>query len=464
MFLSDTRAILHRIAIENEDGKNYTYGELEDLSLEYGTKIPTRSLVLILSDYSIETVAFYYCQMTNHVVPILIDKNLDEELLSRIIMNYEPGFIWCSQNNSNKVQKFIVKKIFQRGEYIVFQTPFLGVKMHPDLALLLTTSGSTGSLKMVRLSYDNLREEGRGLGEILDIREDDKGISTMPMFFSYGLSTLHIHWMVGACMYVTEASMLNVDFWKLFKKAKITNFAGVPYTYDILKQIDFLDQQYDSIRFMTQGGGKLSDERQKEFGSGLREKNIKLYILYGQTESMGGITALSHEKILDKLGSVGTAIPGMDIDVIGSDEMGIGEIVCKGKCVCMGYSSDKFDLMRGNDNAGYLNTGDEGIIDDEGDIFIKGRKSRFVKVLGVRISLDELESILSLYLGVARIACRGVDNDIRIYHLKDCKEQEILKFCNKKLSIPKKMIKCKLIDEFPYTATGKIKYTDLFSK
>lgn len=461
MFLRDTAAISSRIAIVNEEEDRYTYGELDELSSEYGAKIPTRSLVLILSDHSIETVAFYYCQMVNHVVPILIDRNLNEELLSRIIKSYEPQFIWCEWKDRDKLRGFISKKIFQRGDYAVLQTAYSNIKIHSELALLLTTSGSTGSLKMVRLSYDNLREESKGLGEALCIKEDDKGITSMPMHFSYGLSLMHTHWMVGACMCVSELSMLNIDFWKIIRKEKITNLSGVPYTYDILKQIGFLDHTYESMRFMTQGGGRLSDEQQREFGEKLQEKGVELYLLYGQTETMGAITALAHEKILKKIGSVGKAISGIDISVTNPDEQGVGELVCKGKCISMGYCLGKFDLMRGNDNAGNLNTGDEGVVDNEGDLFIKGRKSRFVKILGIRINLDELESILASYLGVARLACIGSDNDICIYHLGDCKEKEILEFCTRKISIPRSMVRCKLIEQFPYTGSGKIKYVDL---
>ena len=129
MFLRDTAAISSRIAIVNEEEDRYTYGELDELSSEYGAKIPTRSLVLILSDHSIETVAFYYCQMVNHVVPILIDRNLNEELLSRIIKSYEPQFIWCEWKDRDKLRGFISKKIFQRGDYAVLQTAYSNIKI-----------------------------------------------------------------------------------------------------------------------------------------------------------------------------------------------------------------------------------------------------------------------------------------------------------------------------------------------
>lgn len=461
MFLRDISRISNRIAIADAEGIQFTYGELDDLSLEYKKWIIPRSLIIILCDYSIDTVAFYYCQMNNHVVPILVDRKLEEGLLTNIIENYKPEFIWCSQEDKNKLQGISMQKIFQKGEHVLMRLPYEKVEIHPDLALLLTTSGSTGSLKMVRISYEHLRIESREFGNALGFKIDDCGISTMPMYFCYGLSILHMHWMVGAKIYVTEYSMLNMKFWELFKKAKITNFAGVPYTYDILKQIGFLEQHYEHMRFMLYGGGRFPDEQQREFGKKLQEKNIKLYVGYGQTESMSGITALSYKKILEKIGSVGETISGMDVSVFKPDDKGMGELVFKGKCVCMGYAIDRADLIRGDDNAGCLYTGDIGYVDADGDIFIKGRKSRFVKILGVRISLDELETALSSQLGISKLVCMGIDNEITVYHLADCEEKAILDFCSKKISIPKRMVKCRLVKEFPYTGSGKIKYADL---
>lgn len=461
MFLRDTSEISNRIALADAEGTQLTYGELEHLSMKYRRLLPARSLIMILCDYSIETVAFYYTQMTNHVVPILVDKNLDKELILNIIKIYEPQFIWCSQQEINKLQEVFLKKIIQEKNYMVAQTFFCNYNLHPDLALLLTTSGSTGSLKMVRLSYENIRNESLNFGSSLGIKEDDRGISTLPMYFCYGLSILHMHWIVGACMYVTEYSMLNTKFWEFMKVARITNFAGVPYTYEILARVGFLEKNFEAMRFMSQAGAKLSDHQQREFGMKLGKKGIKLYLCYGQTELTSAVTVLSHEKILKKLGSVGEAIAGMSISVHNPNDKGEGELICRGKCVSMGYALSKSDLIQGNSNLEYLYTGDVGYIDDEGDIFIKGRKSRFVKILGIRVSLDELEAMLSAYLNVERIVCTGNDNKIDIYYRENYVEAEILKFCSRKLLIPKNMIECHLLKDFPYTGNGKIKYAEL---
>lgn len=461
MFLRDTSDILNRTAIIDAFGNQFTYGELETLSLEYKKFIPERSLVMILCDYSVETVAFYYCQMTNHVVPILVDKNLDNELLLRLIKTYEPQFIWCWHGIMSILPEQLPDIVIQREAHVLIHMSFERCNINPKLALLLTTSGSTGSSKLVRLSYKNLRSNSEAFAASIGLHKNDRGITTMPMHYCFGLSVLHMHWIYGACIYITEYSMINIKFWNFFEDSNITNFFGVPYTFDMLKQIDFLEKEYNSLRFLLLGGGKLSNELQIEFGKKLREKNIKFYIGYGQTEATTCISTLSYKKVEEKLGSIGRPLSGINISVENPNEKDEGELVCTSQSVSLGYAVDKRDLARGDDNAGCLYTGDIVYVDEEGDIFIKGRKSRFVKILGARVSLDELETILMECFTNVQFACVGKDNKIRIYYSKKGIEKDILQFCKKKISIPRKMVECYFINELPYLSNGKVNYKDL---
>lgn len=461
MFLRDTSDILARVAIEDAFGNKLTYGELEALSKEYEMIVPKRSLVMILCDYAIETIAFYYCQMNNHVVPMLVDKKLETELLFNLINTYEPKFIWCPDERMELLSGLKAKVIMRKGEHALIRLPFELHKTFSELALLLTTSGSTGSLKLVRLSYENLRCNSKAFATTIGLNENDRGITTMPMHYCFGLSVLHMHWMLGACMYITDYSMINKKFWEFFEKSKITNLFGVPYTFEILTQINFWNMKNDSVRLMLQGGGKLSENQQATLGKKLREMNKQFYTGYGQTEATTCISILSYKKVEEKLGSIGQALPGIDISIKNPDNKGEGELVCKGKSVCLGYAVSKSDLANGDDNQGCLHTGDVVQIDEDGDIFIKGRKSRFVKVLGARISLDELETILCNHFLQTQVACVGKDNEIRIYYTQSGMEKEILKFCREMFSIPRKMIECHFIEELPYTSNGKIKYADL---
>lgn len=459
MFLRDTTVIRNREAIIDEFDHKFTYGELEALSAEYKKNIPARSLVLILCDYAIETVAFYYCQMTNHAVPILVDKKIKQEILLKIIKTYEPEFIWVPSGMEN-ILGVAAKKKWEIGKHVLLTSSFGKCEMDSRLALLLTTSGTTGSIKFVRLSYDSLLHNIQSFGERVGICEDDRGITVLPMYHCFGLSFLHMQWLVGAAVYVTDCSVLDVGFWNLFSKGKITNFFGVSYTFEILKQIEFLEKDYPYLRFIVQGGAKMSNERKKEFSEKLKKKKIRLYIGYGQTEATTCISLLC-ERIKEKMASVGEPIAGITIVVENPNDAGVGELVIKGKSVSLGYAFGREDLARGDDNAGCLHTGDMVYVDTEGDIFIQGRKSRFIKILGERISLDEMETVLAEHFSGIEFACAGEDDKIVIFYTGIHKEKEILRFCCREFSIPGKLAECCSIKELPRTNTGKINYSEL---
>lgn len=461
MFLRDTGAITDRTAIADAFDNSFTYGELDALSEEYEAYIPTRSLVLILCDYAIETTAFYYCQMTNHVVPILVDNKIKPEFLSKIIRSYEPQFIWCSHKIEATLSETGEERVCEKGEHVILRTSFEKCEMDPNLALLLTTSGTTGSIKFVRLSYTNILCNTQAFVDKVGLCKDDRGITTLPMHHCYGLSLFHMHWLVGASVYVTDWSVLDIKFWNLFHNRKISNFAGVPYTYDMLRQIGFLENEHPSLHFVTLGGAKMSNEEKKEFAKGLQEKNINFYSCYGQTEATTFISGLSSEKVLDKPESVGGSSAGIEISVENPDEKGVGELVIKGKSVSLGYAFCKEDLALGDDNHGCLHTGDMGYVDADGDIFIRGRKARFVKILGKRISLDEIEVVLSGYFSQIEFACSGEDDRINIYYVGSGVEKQILDFCFKEFSIPGKLTECHSVALIPHTSSGKVDYVEL---
>lgn len=460
MFLRDTTAISDREAIVDEFDHKFTYGELDALSAEYEKNIQARSLVLILCDYAIETVAFYYCQMTNHVVPILVDKKIKQEVLLNIIKTYEPEFIWVPRGMEN-ILGAAAEKNWEIGGHVLLKSSFKKCEMDFRLALLLTTSGTTGSIKFVRLSYDNLLHNIQSFGKRVGICEDDRGITVLPMYHCFGLSLLHMQWLAGAAVYVTDCSVLDVKFWNFFAKGKVTNFFGVAYTFEMLKQIGFLEKNYPSLRFIVQGGARMSDERRKEFIEGLQRKKVRLYIGYGQTEATTCIS-LIYEKVKEKMASVGEPISGIEIAVKNPDDAGVGELVIKGKNVSLGYAFGREDLIRGDDNGGCLYTGDMVYVDTEGDIFIRGRKSRFIKILGERISLDEIEAVLLGHFPGIEFACAGEDDKIAIFYTGIHKEKEILRFFCREFSIPGKLAECYSIKELPRTNTGKVNYAELW--
>lgn len=454
MFLNKENIDLSKMAIKDAYGNAFTYFDLEKLAEDYAKVVKSRSLVMILCDHEIDTVAFYYCMLVNHTVPILVDAYLSEEILRELIRRYHPHYIWKSMYKGDEV-------ILKKEKHVLMKMYDEEISMHQDLALLLTTSGTTGSSKLVRISYDNLLSNARASSEHVMLRQDDATITTLPFYYCYGLAVMHFHWYMGATVYVTDWPITSEKFWVFFKESKITNFAVVPYHLEILTRIEFIKQDYQAFRFLMVGGGKLPEEIQSSFGKMLKNKGIRFYILYGQTEGTSILSGIPYEKALEKIGSVGLALTGFTAEIGHIDEHSVGELVFYGNSVSMGYAEKIEDLAKGDENNGILYTGDLAYMDEKGYIYLKGRKKRFVKILGIRISLDEMENIIRRYYPEENIVCAGSDNHIVLFHESMLDEKELIKFCEKKFSIRKKMIEAKMIEKIPRNSYGKVKYSVL---
>ncbi len=456
MFLRETDTIKDRIAIEDKDQKRLTYSELDALSKAYLWKIPERAVVFILCDYHMDTVAFYYCMMNNHVVPLLLDRELDTQLLEDLIRVYHPQFLWIPKSRGIFSERYV--SVEESDEHVLLATEWPTYPLYEHLALLLTTSGSTGSQKLVRISYENLISWSNAMISALRLREDDKAITTLPMNYCYGLSVMLMHWMAGATVCVTALSVLNVGFWDFLAKSKATNFAGVPFTYKMLEKIHFLEKEYPSLRFLTQAGGKLSEEKQMLFGRELGSKGIEFYITYGQTEGVCLMTYVPCRHVTEKLGSIGIAVDGLSAYVEGEP---LGELMIEGGCVSLGYAGGWADLAKGDENKGILHTGDLAYMDEDGYIYLKGRKRRFIKLLGIRVSLDEVESILNKEFPDCEFACTGEDDCLKIYGAGDVAMDAVSDVCRRRLGMERKMLMVSMVDKLPRNSSGKLLYSEL---
>ncbi len=456
LFLRETDTIKDRIAIEDRERNCLTYSELDALSKAYLRKIPERAVVFILCDYHIDTVAFYYCMMNNHVVPLLLDRGLDTQLMENLIQAYHPQFLWIPKSRGIFSEHYVPAKESQ--EHILLAAGWPSYPLYEQLALLLTTSGSTGSQKLVRISYENLISWSNAMISLFTLRNDDKSITTLPMNYCYGLSVMLMHWMVGATVCVTDSSVLSVGFWNFLAESKATNFAGVPFTYKMLEKIHFLEKNYPSLRFITQAGGKLSEEKQMLFGRKLGSKEIEFYIAYGQTEGVSMMTYVPCRRVIEKLGSVGIPVDGVSAYVEGES---VGELIIEGGCVSLGYAEKWADLAKGDENKGILHTGDLAYMDEDGYIYLKGRKKRFIKLLGIRVSLDEVESILNNEFPECEFACTGEDDCLKIYGAGDISIDAVSNLCRKRLGIERKMLAISMMDRLPRNSSGKLIYSEL---
>ncbi|GAA2694054.1 AMP-binding protein [Actinoplanes palleronii] len=258
-------------------------------------------------------------------------------------------------------------------------------EVHPDLALLLTTSGSTGNPKLVRLSRAAVLANAEQVAESLGVTGDDVAITTLPLFYSYGMSVLHSHLLRGATVVLERTGIMQRDFWAAVNEHRVTSMAFVPYQFEMLRRLRFDPATYPSLRTITQAGGRLRTDLVAEFAARMDAAGGRMFVMYGQTEAAPRMATLPPEQITAKLGSVGLPMPGATFTI--EDD----EVVYRGPNVMMGYAETAADLVKGDEQGGVLRTGDLGRLDDEGFLFLTGRLKRMGKVFGVRINLDDVE-------------------------------------------------------------------------
>lgn len=279
--------------------------------------------------------------------------------------------------------------------------------LHPDLRLLLSTSGSTGSPKLVRLSAANLDANAAAIASYLGLRDDDVALTTLPLDYCYGLSVLHSHLAAGASLLLDDRSVTDPGLWADARAHGVTSFAGVPYTFDLLGTAGW--PQLPTLRQVTQAGGRMAPERVRTLATQGAAEGWDLVVMYGQTEATARMAWLPPHLATTHPHAVGIAIPGgsFRLDPVDGAEPGVGELVYAGPNVMLGYAEAPADLVRDADIA-ELRTGDLARISPDGLVEIVGRRSRFAKLFGQRIDLDRVQTLLALG---GHEACCAEDSD-----------------------------------------------------
>lgn len=461
-FYDDLDQYQDQTAIITEAEEHISYRQLLNTADSLVAFIPKRSLVFLVCKNSFESVAAYIGFLRKRIVPVLINAGMDSDLFSTLVKSYRPNFICCPKDwmaEGNEFHCF--------GDYRLLQTEDYNQKheLFSELALLLTTSGSTGSPKLVRQSYQNITSNANSIAQYLRITSNDRPITTLPMYYTFGLSILQSHLLMGASIIMTEASLMDKNFWNLLKVQEATTFSGVPYVYEMLKKLRFKRMDLPSVRCMTQAGGKLSKELCAEFTDICAQKGIEFIVMYGQTEATARMSYLPWEYAKDKAGSIGIAIPGGRFSLYDINESEIkdsevmGELVYSGDNVTLGYAQSWKDLSKGDENGGVLQTGDMAKRDNDGFYYIVGRKKRFLKLFGNRVNLDEVEGLLKS--AGYQCVCSGVDDHLKIYLTDESKKEEARKFISQKTGLNLAGFTSIFIPEIPRNESGKVLYSKL---
>jgi acyl-coenzyme A synthetase/AMP-(fatty) acid ligase len=413
------RALLEHDGVAFLEGdRSWTYAELRDEAAALAARMPGRELALVRCGPDAASAIGYLGALAAGHAVILLESGADA---AQVLERYDPRYVVA-------------------GRTVDVREDAAPARLHDDLRVLLSTSGSTGSPKLVRLTAANLLSNAAAIVDYLGIDAGERAMASLPIPYSYGLSVLHSHLLAGASIAFTEHSVIRPGFWDDARRHGATSFAGVPYAYAMLERIGMRDMDLPALRTLTQAGGRMDPELALRFAA-----QRPLTVMYGQTEAAPRIAYLPPALLPEKPGSIGFAIPGGELSVVD------GELVYRGPNVMLGYAEAREDLARGDDQGGVLATGDLGHVDDDGCFFVTGRAKRIAKVFGQRINLDEVEAAV---VGPAG-AVAGED---RIEVFAERAEDVDARALATRFRLPPRALRVHAIERLPVKSSGKTDY------
>lgn len=424
------------------DGGTLSYRKLADRVQAVADRLgAARRLVLLAATNDVDSLVAYLAALSaGH--PVILVPGDKPSAVDSIREAFDPDVVMSAGNGDGQPR---IREV--RAE--------TGHHLHPDLALLLSTSGSTGSPKLVRLSHRNLEANAAAIAEYLRIAPEDRAVTTLPMSYCYGLSVINSHLLTGASVVLTDLSVVDPCFWELFRSTEATAFAAVPYTFDLLERVGFADMDLPHLRYVTQAGGRLAPEQVQRYAELGRTQGWELFVMYGQTEATARMAYLPPHLAADNPSRIGVAVPGGSFRIEPVAGLDDGELVYTGPNVMLGYAERPGDLSDGP-TLTELRTGDLARRHPDGLYEVVGRRSRFIKIAGLRIDLGRVEQILA-DLGV-QAAAAGTDEQL-VAALQGEHEPDLLrKVLARELGIPRGALAMYAVDQLPRLGSGKPDY------
>lgn len=457
-FLKINHANPKQLAAIDDQGEQISYAELVAFCEESQKQIDARSLVFHFSENAVDSLAYYMACMHAKAVPLLLSPQTEEGLIQTLLKKYQPNYIIAPQRICHYFDGDLIS---EKGNYRLIKLNSVKHQLYEELALLIPTSGSTGSPKLVRHSYLNLESSANNVSKFFHFDSSDKAFCFLPMYYTMGLSVIHSHLYVGGTVVLIKSAMTDAIFWKMLKESEATNITGVPYSFEILKKLRFFRMKLPFLRIITQGGGKLSEELYEDCLNFADQNNINFVPTYGQTEGTARMAYVEPEMAATKKGSIGKAIPNGELSIVneqgqesfeGEDE---GEMVYRGSNVTLGYAKKLEDLNLKDERNGLLFTGDLVRRDKDGFYYIIGRKSRFLKLYGIRVALDEIESLIATAFNT-ECACGGTDEKMVVLSTAPNINKQISDFIVEKTGLFHQSFEVKYVDKIPRNETGKV--------
>jgi acyl-CoA synthetase (AMP-forming)/AMP-acid ligase II len=459
-------------ALVTEDGQAVTYGALPRRTDAWCRLLdgPGKALVVCFAGRDLATVLCYLAVLRLGHAVAMLDARISPAARDRFLTAYQPELLaWCPEDGSAPDPPAGYRHLGDVDSASVWgrspgdRADRAEGRLHPDFALLLSTSGSTGNPKAVRLSYRNIASNSASIAASLRTTDADRVATALPLHFCYGLSVVSSHLLVGGGVAVLPQPATGRAFWRRFAEARCTGFPGVAPTYGMLSpRMSDLDQ-VPTLRVMTSSGSRLRTDLVLRFADYLRSRGGRLHVMYGQTEVTSRISCLDPEELPARAGSVGRAIAGGRVEIRSDGEPvpdgRRGEIVYSGPNVMLGYAESRGDLGLGDVTGGTLDTGDLGYLDD-GFLYLTGRRKRIAKVYGLRISLDEIERLFEDAGTTA--AVDGGDRGVLVFTdgLVEPLERARQPVATE-LGIPASLLTIRQVQRLPRTPNGKLDYPAL---
>jgi non-ribosomal peptide synthetase component F len=449
-------------AVHLEGHTVLSYGELAGLvgESERVLRHDNKALVLCAGDRDLPTLLAYLAALRlGHAVAFLPASDA-------ILSAYQPEFVVPAPGSGTGLtdrgyrpaaEPIAGTTVFQRNSQPAGE-------IYIGMALLVGTSGSTGSPKTVRLSYSGLAGNTAAVIRALGITWAERAPTTLPITHAYGLSVLNSHLLAGAGVVLGDRSPLSLATWDRLVRSGATSFAAVPTTYAAFgpAHVNLLGRS--KIRTMTQAGARLGDDLTMRLARMMDQRDGRFFVMYGQTEATSRIACLDPADLPRRLGSVGTAVPGGTITIRSAPVHaravpGEGAVNYRGPGVMLGYASRRADLCRGAE-VDVLDTGDLGYL-REGYLYLTGRAKRIVKVFGVRTSLDDLERMVERPGHPAVVIC-GTDDVVHLVGAGDAAvhEQQRRQLVES-LGVPSRHVIFRHVGRLPRTSGGKVDYQTL---
>ena len=451
-----------RIAAIDSNGAELRYAEISQLSQHITSLIPTRALCFLLVENNVGGIVWVMSMLeSQQLVPLILNVKTDNTLYQQLLDTYQPTYI-CAPNDF-AVQGEVVDSQYN---YTLTKISDTTPTLHSELSHLLPTSGSTGSPKLVRHKYENIEAAGLNISTFFELKESDRPLMVLPLYYTMGLSMVFSHLRAGATILITGLSMTDIHFWNFLKEQQATSFTGVPYSFQILNLMRFFRMELPHLELLTQGGGKMPTDLNIMFAGHCRDNNKRWIATYGQSECTARMAYLPAKWAVEKVGSIGIAVPNGELSLIDADGNPItaahteGEMCYRGKNVTMGYAREQADLALGDERNGYIRTGDLAYFDEDGCYYIVGRMGRFLKLFGMRVGLDECEQIVQTDCGI-ECACVGTDEKMLVYITNADKQNDVKDTLVQKTHIVATSFQIRVIDEIPKNEAGKKLYSKL---